>query len=424
MSRIVRKPTYLLHKPTGQARVRVGGKDVYLGAHGSPESRARYDELVSDWFTRNGDARAFTLTVDEFCLLYLEHARQHYRKGGNVTSEYGGVRQALRYLVKLCGSSRAREFGPRMLKQVRDEMIQAEHVRTSINQHIGRIRRMFKWGVGEELIPPTVLVGLQAVSGLREGRTPAKESDPVLPVSQHFIDAMEPYVSRQVWAMVQLQILTGARSGELLPIRGADINMQGAVWEFVPRSHKTQHHGKRRIIFLGPKAQAIVREFLKADLQAPLFSPADALAEHRAELRAARQTPLTPSQRLRKPKLNPTKQPREMYDVVSYHHAIAKACEKAFDMPPELRDIRDTVARLPESERDAAKKRLQAEASAWRKEWSWHPHQLRHNAATELRREFGLEAAQVVLGHASANITQVYAERDSEKARLIMQQVG
>lgn len=423
MSR-TRKPTYLLHKPTGQARVRIAGKDVYLGLYGSPESRARYDELVSEWFARSGDVRAFTLTVDDLVLLYMQHVGEHYRKNGEPTSEVNNARVALRYLVANFGRTLTHDFGPRALKEVRQAMIDAGCVRTSINRMVDRVRRAFRWAVADELLPVSVSQALDCVSGLREGRTPAKESDPVLPVSQHFIESVRPFVSRQVWAMVQLQILTGARSGEVLPIRGADINMQGEVWEYVPRSHKTQHHGKRRIIFLGPKAQVIVREFLKPDLQAPLFSPADALAEHRAELRAARQTPLTPSQRLRKPKLNPTKQPREMYDVVSYHHAIANACEKAFDMPPELRDIRDTVAKLPESERDAAKKRLQAEASAWRKQWSWHPHQLRHNAATELRREFGLEAAQVVLGHASAGITELYAARDSEKARRIMQQVG
>ena len=30
----------------------------------------------------------------------------------------------------------------------------------------------------------------------------------------------------------------------------------------------------------------------------------------------------------------------------------------------------------------------------------WHPHQLRHNRGTEVRRKYGIEAAQVALGHA------------------------
>jgi hypothetical protein len=40
-------PAYLLHKPTGQARVRIAGHDYYLGPFGSKESRRRYGELVA-----------------------------------------------------------------------------------------------------------------------------------------------------------------------------------------------------------------------------------------------------------------------------------------------------------------------------------------------------------------------------------------
>ena len=54
----------------------------------------------------------------------------------------------------------------------------------------------------------------------------------------------------------------------------------------------------------------------------------------------------------------------------------------------------------------------------------WHPHQLRHNAATRLRKEYGIEAARVVLGHRSAAITEVYAEIDHAKAAEIMLRVG
>jgi len=41
----------------------------------------------------------------------------------------------------------------------------------------------------------------------------------------------------------------------------------------------------------------------------------------------------------------------------------------------------------------------------------WHPHHLRHNAATTARQAGGLETAQVFLGHSKADVTQLYAER-------------
>jgi hypothetical protein len=40
-------PAYLLHKPTGQARCRIDGKDHYLGLFGSDESRVRYGQLIA-----------------------------------------------------------------------------------------------------------------------------------------------------------------------------------------------------------------------------------------------------------------------------------------------------------------------------------------------------------------------------------------
>ena len=49
---------------------------------------------------------------------------------------------------------------------------------------------------------------------------------------------------------------------------------------------------------------------------------------------------------------------------------------------------------------------------------------LRHSAATEIRARFGLEAAQAVLGHAKADVTQIYAERDLNRAVEVMREVG
>lgn len=417
-----KKPAYTLHKPTNQARVRIDGKDHYLGKYGSPESRDRYDDLVNEWFTRQGDVSNYTLTIDELCLLYNDHATTYYQKNGVATSEVNNIRIALRPLVNLFGPIRAMEFSPKKLKAVRDAMIEAGCVRTSINRQVGRIKRMFRWAVENEYVPATVYTALNTVAGLRAGRSDVKEADPVQPVSQAMVDAIEPHVSRQVWAMIQLQLLTGMRPGEVLAIRGCDLNMVGRIWEYRPQNHKTEHHGKERVIFIGPAGQAIIRDFLKADLSAFLFSPADARREYHAT--RTRSTPLTPSQKTRKPKSNPKKQPGESYTVSSYGQAIRKGCEKAFRMPDELQQITKAVKSLPMAEQAATRERLKAEAAAWRKEHCWHPHQLRHNAATNLRREYGIEAARTVLGHGSSAVTEIYAEMDRNKARDIIGQVG
>lgn len=403
MPRIKKKPTYLLHKSSSQARVRVDGKDHYLGEYGSQESKDRYDRIVAEWFAKQGDTSAFRLTVDDVCLLFQEWASQHYRKNGEPTSEAYNIRLALRYVVAEAGTMRAQEFGPKTLKAVRQTMIDAGCVRTSINRMVARIRRMFRWSVAEELIPVTVYQALCTVAGLEAGRSRAIESEPVKPVAQDIVDAIKPFVSRQVWAMIQLQILTGARPGEVVSMRGADLTMSGKVWEYSPASHKTEHHGRERIIFLGPQAQKIVRQFLKPDLSSHLFSPADAKAEHFAVLRTKRKTPLTPSQRNRTPKAQPAKIPGGCYTVTSYGRAIRNACRKA-----------DRQAR-----RDQPKVSTDRVLVP-----DWHPHQLRHSAATELRRQFGIESARVILGHSSAVTTELYAEADRKKAKEIIGRVG
>lgn len=49
----------------------------------------------------------------------------------------------------------------------------------------------------------------------------------------------------------------------------------------------------------------------------------------------------------------------------------------------------------------------------------WHPSQFRHTFASEVRRRFGLEAAQVLLGHPRADVTQVYVEGDAALAARV-----
>ena len=63
------------------------------------------------------------------------------------------------------------------------------------------------------------LVAEWLATGLRRGRTAAKEPEPVRPVPDQHIEAVRPHASRQVWALVRLQLLTGARGGETSPNR-------------------------------------------------------------------------------------------------------------------------------------------------------------------------------------------------------------
>lgn len=129
-----------------------------------------------------------------------------------------------------------------------------------------------------ELLASFVLHGLEAVSALKRGRTEARESDPVVPVARSVVEATLPHMQSVVGDMVCLQLETGMRPGELVTMRGCDIDMSGKTWLYRPSRHKTEHHGHTRVVPIGPRGQAIVRRHLKTDIQAFLFSPAETMA--------------------------------------------------------------------------------------------------------------------------------------------------
>ena len=129
--------------------------------------------------------------------------------------------------------------------------MQSRFGRKYVNDQIARIKRCFAWGVERELIPSGISHGLQAVKGLRRGRTDAPAGAGVGPVTDEHVDAVRPHVSRQVCAMIELQRLTGMRPGEVCIMRGRDLDMTGKVWLYRPHSHKTERHGHKRIVELG-----------------------------------------------------------------------------------------------------------------------------------------------------------------------------
>ncbi len=403
-----RVPSYRRHRPSGQALVTLNGHDFYLGRWRTAGSRREYDRLIAEWLAADrqltGEHDVDDLTVTELIARYFRFAKRYYRKAGESTGETENIRYALRPMRRLYGRTAASAFKPTALRAVRLKMIELGWARTHVNRQVDRIRRMFKWAVSHDLVPPDVYHGLQAVAGLRKGRCDAREPEPVRPVADAVVDATLPHVSPTVAAMIQLQRLTGMRSAELVIMRGCDLDTSGKVWTYVPATHKTEHHGHGKTICLGPRAQAIIRPLLKADLGDYLFSPRESETERRRDRHRQRKTPLSCGNRPgTNRKRGAKRRPRDRYATDTYRRAIDRGCAKAFPPPDGL-----TTEQL----------------TTWKRDHRWHPHQLRHSAATRLRKEYGLEAARVVLGHRSAAITELYAEVDQSKAIEIMAAVG
>jgi integrase len=224
-----------------------------------------------------GHARApADLTVYELLAAFLRHAEQYYRKDGRPTGELREHKIVLGVLGEAYGHTPARDFGPLALKAVRHGMVRAELARGVINQRVGRIKRVFKWAVSEELVPAPVFQALSAVEGLRRGRSDARETGPVLPVPDDLVEKTIPFLNRQLAAMVRLQRLTGMRPGEVCSMRPRDLDVSGPVWLYSPAAHKTEHHGRRRVVPVGPRCQELLRPYLARDPESYLFSPREA----------------------------------------------------------------------------------------------------------------------------------------------------
>jgi integrase len=397
MPRLVRKPpAYQLHKASGQARVKIAGRDHWLGPHGSESSRLEYQRLIAEWRATNAvpvdgnlsPSRLPSLTVAELILVYWRHVQTYYVKGGRPTSEQDNIRQALRPVRDLYGHTLAGEFGPLALKAVRRAMIERGWCRNFINQQVCRIRGMFRWAASEQLVATSVLEALRTVAGLREGRTEAREKPPVAPVDDQVVQAILPHLQPVVAAMVRVQRLAGMRPQEVILMRGADLDRSDPEsWIYRPSRHKVQHHRRERIIFLGPQSLAILTPFLESAGDGYIFSPARSEDARNSTKRENRRTPRWPSHCKRGRKVRPRVMPGEYYGKDSYRQAIQRACIRA-GVPP------------------------------------FHPNQLRHTSVTDVRRIFGLDASRVWLGHQEVETSQIYAERDLEKAREISRLVG
>ena len=406
-----RIPKYRLHKPSGQAVVTVRGKDYYLGRHGSPESRSEYDRLVARLLSGDpGPARA-GVTLAEVLGRYWEHAvaqGYHHR-------HLDRIKRALGVARDLYGGEPAESFRGKALKACRERMVQAGWCRRVVNQRANCLKTALKWALSEEMISAEAYGSVRALPALLRGRTTAPESEAVTPAPAGHVEAALPFLPPFLADAARLQMLTACRPGEALALHAQELDDSRPVWVFDLAKHKTRWRGHRRLILVGPKGQELVRKYLRracplcgatgragrlnfaagvcgacaakgAEAVDPgwlrddyyLFEPALARVERFEDMRAARKSPVQPSQADRS-KAAPGKAPGKRYLVTSYDRAVAKACDRA------------GVPR-------------------------WHPHQLRHAAATAIRAEFGIELAQIILGHASLQATEIYAAADLAKA--------
>lgn len=406
---VTRLPKYRRHTSRNKAFVVVGGKRIYLpGEFGSAESRKEYKRLCLEWDTEGRPATPspppYELTITELVAKFWQFAETHYVKNGEPTGTADNYKPALSLLVEVYGDHLATEFGPLALKALRTKMIAAGNSRRYCNDNVSRITKVFRWGASEQLVPSSVWTDLRTVEGLPKGRSPARETAPIKPVSDDVVNLTLAHLPRVVADMVRLQRLTGCRSGEVCDLRPGDVDTSGPIWRYVPREHKTEHHGRPRVILIGRKGQDILRPYLLRLPDAFCFSPRESETRRRRERHEQRTTPANQGDRPGTNRRRNRSRPHgDQYTNDSYRRAIVRACDLAFPPPKGI---------------------SATEAAVWRKAHRWHPHQLRHTAATEIRQRFGVEAAQVILGHSRADVTQIYAEKNLSLGERVAEAIG
>lgn len=394
-------------KPSiGFVQVPGSNQRVYFpGEYGSPESRQGYDRWLTEWLVAGrvhaAPVPTGDLSINELIALYRERVLdpKHLKPDGSYTWHGTIARESLRILRDMYGLSPVSEFGPKRLKVLRELMLKGDPTAQrppdkngkplplgrkpwsvgTANEHVAMIRTVFAWAVEEEIggkAMVNVAHALAQVKPLRSVRSP------VLPVPDEHVNAVRGKVPGPIRALIDLQLLTGARPGELLGLTRATIDTTGAPWKVRLDEHKTAHHGHERMLRFGPKAQTLLMEFmLSKGTNEPLFSPKDAIRERSAT---------KPTHRREDQADNPRKTDRvvrDAYDTDSYRRVIQRVCGN-LGIP------------------------------------AWHPHQLRHNFATRIRAEHGIDTAKTILGHSTLEATLIYAERDDAKADQVMAKVG
>lgn len=366
---------------------------LWLGKYGSEESLAEYERFIRR--LRENEARETTIpthrfmTVVEIAFKYFEYIEAYYGVGN---SEFLNSRNTIASFAQAYGERMGNEVGPRMLLDFREMLVREGMVRTTINQRIGRVKRMFKWACAQEFIPPETFHRLSCIEGLRQGRSAARESKVVRPVAWEHFQALLPFMPPPVRAMSEVQYYCGMRPGEACLLRGRDLDMEGEIWLFLPEQHKGTWKGLTLAKAIPKVAQEIIRPFLRENPDEYLFRPEDGRRwfEQGSGVHVApeRKTKVYPSELKRRAEekakaAQRARKFRERYYPDSYWKAVKYAFETA----------EKNGVRIPH----------------------WHPNQLRHAIATQIRKTHGQQQAQLWLGHRHLNTTGIYAEKQIDE---------
>lgn len=399
-------PKLRRHKAKNRAFFQFRGKRYYTGRWGAKEAEQEYRRMIAQVVLPALGEEATTvpaapttipadqLLVEDLAAEYLDYVVKCHPPPSR---EADNVGYAIKELLEIHARTHVARFTPTALLAYRTHIMRPDRAggvqgkrqlcRRSINRRVASVRKMFKWGVSREMVPVSIWQALTTLEAVKPGTFGLTDRPAVKDASLDDVCAVLPHLSRVVRTMVQVQMLTGMRSGELVSMRKGDIHIDEGRWFYQPQHHKTAHHGHSREIELLPKVQRLLKPFMLRSDEAFLFSPREAEAETHAEQAALRRTPVQPSQQARHARAikNAGQHMNDHYATDSYGRAIARACERAG---------------LTEKKR------------------AWSPHRIRHAATTWMVKQTDgdLPSVAKAVGHASTKTTERYTHLGRNEA--------
>ena len=306
-----------------------------------------------------------TFTVNDLCDRWAAHAATYYAGSKEAVDCVRG----LRLFREMFGNRPVEALTHPDMIAFRDALARKNYVRGTVNKYLGFAKRMFAWALDERIISAQTKAECTAIAPLKPHRGSVRESTPIEAVPDADVERTCAELVPSIADMVRVHRLCGARPDEMCQLNWQLVEKRGEVWLFRPH-HKNEWRNKPRVIVFGPRAQRILAKY---EGEGFVFSPQLAVAEQYNRIIAAAKCHRKPE----KVKGVPRKA-GERWLVNAYARAITNAAARA------------GVAH-------------------------WHPNQLRHTCATEVRRKFGIEAASAVLGHTlGLRITNRYSFEAAE----------
>jgi integrase len=371
------------HK-SGQARIRIGGRDYYLGVWGSAESRQQYARLVTELAAGVDLAARLnpgTITVADVTARYMEDTAA---ARGTADHELVNFRSAIAVLVGLYGTLPAADLGTPQLRAVRQAMLtgsllsEAERTareqagrplgwcRNVANRQIVRIRTIWRWA--EEtagLVPRGSWGHLCSLRSIARNDKRARQTAARQPATWEQVQAALRHVPPAVAVMLELQWWTGMRPSELVKMRACDVRKDGpeGTWLYRLEQHKNswREGAAPEDVVLGPECQRVLGPWLEAARN----RGADAWLFPTSHRRSDRH-----------------------YTTGGYAVAVKRVCAQ-HGIP------------------------------------HFTPYQLRHACAERVLQSSGLDAARAVLRQASIGTTEIYAkDRDRRIAAEAARKTG